>query len=148
MEGVRMLSCSVLSDFCNPLGWGAHHIPQTMGFFRQEYWSGLPFPPPGDLPDPGIEPGSPVSPAVAGRVFITEPPVKPQVEVRVISNFSGHTTYTGSCLALREIRIYLDVVSICALHLTLYPKFCYHPYPFRLPLLIISSHVILQGKAH
>ena len=37
------------------------------GFPRQEYWSGLPFPPPGDLPDPGIKPGSPVSPAVAGR---------------------------------------------------------------------------------
>ena len=33
-----------------------------MGFFRLEYWSGLPFPPPGDLPDPGIEPESPVSP--------------------------------------------------------------------------------------
>ena len=35
-----------------------------MNFFRQEYWSGLPFPPPGDLPDPGIEPLSPVSPAL------------------------------------------------------------------------------------
>ena len=35
-----------------------------MGFFRQEYWSGLPFPPPGDLPDPGIKPASPVSPAL------------------------------------------------------------------------------------
>ena len=33
--------------------------PQSMGFSRQEYWSGLPFPSPGDLPDPGIEPGSP-----------------------------------------------------------------------------------------
>jgi len=35
-----------------------------MGFFRQEYWSGLPFPPPADLPDPGIEPMSPVSPVL------------------------------------------------------------------------------------
>ena len=35
-----------------------------MGFFRQEYWSGLPFPPPGDLPQPGMEPVSPVSPAL------------------------------------------------------------------------------------
>ena len=40
-----------------------------MGFSRQEYWSGLPFPPPGDLPDPGIEPMSPASPALAGRFF-------------------------------------------------------------------------------
>ena len=37
----------------------ACQVPQSMGFSRQEYWSGLPFPSPGDLPDPGIEPGSP-----------------------------------------------------------------------------------------
>ena len=40
--------------------------------FAQEYWSGLPFPPPGDLPDPGIKPTSPESPALAGGFFITE----------------------------------------------------------------------------
>ena len=45
-----------------------------MGFSRQEYWSGLPFPSLGDLPDPGIEP---VSPALAGGFFTTEPPGKP-----------------------------------------------------------------------
>ena len=37
----------------------AHQAPLSMGFSRQEYWSGLPCPPPGDLPDPGIKPGSP-----------------------------------------------------------------------------------------
>ena len=37
----------------------ARQAPLSMGFSRQEYWSGLPFPSPGDLPDPGIEPGSP-----------------------------------------------------------------------------------------
>ena len=52
----------------------AYQAPLSMGFFRQEYWSGLPFPPPGDLPDPGIEP---VSPAFADRFFTTEPPGKP-----------------------------------------------------------------------
>ena len=41
--------------------------PLSMGFLRQEYWSGLPFPPLGDLPDPGIKPASPVSPALPGR---------------------------------------------------------------------------------
>ena len=41
----------------------------SMGFSRQEYWNGLPFPPPGDLPDPGIEPMSPASPALAGGFF-------------------------------------------------------------------------------
>ena len=44
-----------------------------MGFPRQEYWSGLPFPSPGDLTDPGIEAASPV---LAGRFFFTEPPGK------------------------------------------------------------------------
>ena len=47
--------------------------PLTMEFSRQAYWSGLPFPPPGDLPDPWIKP---VSPALAGRFFTTEPPWK------------------------------------------------------------------------
>ena len=45
-----------------------------MGFPRQEYWSGLPYPSPGDIPDPGIEP---TSPALAGGFFTTEPPGKP-----------------------------------------------------------------------
>ena len=47
--------------------------PLSVGFSRQEHWSGLPFPPPGDLPSPGIEPESPASPALAGRLFTTEP---------------------------------------------------------------------------
>ena len=45
----------------------AHQAPLSMGFSWQEYWSGLPFPPPGDLPNPEIEPMSPVAPAFAGR---------------------------------------------------------------------------------
>ena len=51
--------CSVMSgSFATP--WTvASQAPLSMGFFRQEYWSGLPFPPPGDLPDPGIEPSFP-----------------------------------------------------------------------------------------
>ena len=49
----------------------------SKGFTRQEYRNGLPFPPPGGLPDPGIESESPVSPALAGGFFTTEPPGKP-----------------------------------------------------------------------
>ena len=45
--------------------------PLSVGFPRQEYWSGLPFPPPGDLPDPGIKPTSLMSPTVAGGFFTT-----------------------------------------------------------------------------
>ena len=51
----------------------AHQAPLSMGFSMQEYWSGLPFPSPGDLPNPGIEP---TVPALAGRFFTTEPPGK------------------------------------------------------------------------
>ena len=48
-----------------------------MGFSRQEYWSGLPFPSPEDLPDTGIKPGPLTSPELAGGFFTTEPPGKP-----------------------------------------------------------------------
>ena len=49
----------------------------SMGFPRQEYWSGLPIPPPGDLCDPGIKPVSLVSPALAGRFSTAAPPGRP-----------------------------------------------------------------------
>ena len=49
----------VLSRFFASPWTVAHKAPLSMGFSRQEYWSGLPFSPPGNLPDPGIEPGSP-----------------------------------------------------------------------------------------
>ena len=49
----------------------ARQAPLSMGFSRQEYWSGLPCPPPGDLPHPGIEPESLTSPALAGSFFTT-----------------------------------------------------------------------------
>ena len=52
----------------------ARQVPLSMGFSRQEYWSELPCPPSGDLPDPVIEPTSPASPALAGRFFSTVPP--------------------------------------------------------------------------
>ena len=55
----------------------AHQTPLSKGFSRQEYWSGLPFPSPGDLPDPGIKPVSPVSPALQADSLPTEPSGKP-----------------------------------------------------------------------
>ena len=55
----------------------ACQAPLSMEFSRQEYWSELSFPSPGDLPDPGIEPMSLASPALAGRFFTVEPPGKP-----------------------------------------------------------------------
>ena len=68
-------SLSSVQFFVTP--WTASsQAPLSMEFSRQEQWSGLPFPAPGGLPDPGIAPWSPVSPAVAGGLFTTEPPGK------------------------------------------------------------------------
>ena len=67
----RTLSCVRL--FVTP--WTvALQAPLSMEFSRQEYWSGLPFPTSGDLPDTGLKPMSLVSPALAGEFFITSPP--------------------------------------------------------------------------
>ena len=70
--------CSVVSNACFATLWTSPPGSSLQGFPRREYWSRLPFPPPGDLPDPGIEPASLVSPAPAGRFFIQTPPGKPE----------------------------------------------------------------------
>ena len=67
---VKWLSCLTLCDCVDV----AYQAPLSMGFSRQEYWSGLPFPSPGDLPNPGIEPGSP---ALQTDALPSEPPGKP-----------------------------------------------------------------------
>ena len=64
---------SVVSDSVIPRTV-AHHAPLSMGFPRQGYWSGLPFPSPGDLPEPGIEPRCP---ALQASALTSEPPGKP-----------------------------------------------------------------------
>ena len=61
----------------------ARQVPLSMEFSRQEYWSGLPFPSPGNLPDPGIEPRSLASPALAGGFFTTAPPGKPEFLIKL-----------------------------------------------------------------
>ena len=62
----------------------ACQAPFSMELSRQEHWCGLPFPPPGDLPDPGIEPKPPAAPALAGRFFTTEPSGKPKLTIQAI----------------------------------------------------------------
>ena len=74
---VKSLSCVRL--FVIP--WiVAYQSPQSMEFSRQEYWSGLPFPSPGDLADPGIEPWSPASQAHA---LLSEPPWKSNKQTNI-----------------------------------------------------------------
>ena len=73
-----------------------------MGVYRQEYWSGLPFPSPGDLPDPGIEP---TSPALAGRLFTAEPPEKPRSLASEVSfNFETVQVTFNGVTGLMEYR--------------------------------------------
>ena len=64
-----MLRPSVMSDSFATSWTVACQVPLSMGFPRQEYWSGVPFSSPGDLPDPGIEPTSLMSPALADGFF-------------------------------------------------------------------------------
>ena len=73
---VHVCSCSVVSNsFVTTVDYIASQAPLSMRFSRQEYWSGLPFPPPRDLPRPGIKP---MFPALAGGFFITVPPGEPK----------------------------------------------------------------------
>ena len=86
MLGVCMPSHQVKFDSVTPYTV-AHQAPLYMGFSRQEYWRGLPFPPPEDLPDPVIQP---VSPNLTGRFLTSSSPGKPSVRYK-LSNTRGKT---------------------------------------------------------
>ena len=86
-----VLSHSVVFDFATP--WTiAHQAPLFMELSRQEYWNGLPFPTPGDLPDPGMESASLVCPALAGGFFTAVPPGKPLKPG--LTDFKAHVLIT------------------------------------------------------
>ena len=87
---VCVLSCfSPVQLFLTP--WTvAHQAPLSMGFSRQEYWKGLPFPSPGDLPNPGIEPAALMPPASADGFFTTSaPPGEAQLQSQQEPNTGG-----------------------------------------------------------
>ena len=76
---ISYLLCFMLSHFSHvwlfATPWTlVHQAPQSIALSQQEYWSGLPFPPAGGLPNPGIKSVSPASPALAGGFFTTGPP--------------------------------------------------------------------------
>ena len=93
-------SCPTL---CDPMDW-SQQAPPSMGFSRQECWSGLPFPSPGDLLNPGIEPGSP---ALQAAALPSEPPGKPSTLQNITPNLESlkrsttgiwdQTVCVGSC---------------------------------------------------
>ena len=99
-------TCSVLSNSFLTLRTAAHQAPLSMGFSRQEHWSGLTFPPPGDPPDPGIEPAST---ALAGRLFTPVPPGKPRLtrpslQMRYCSNRPKGATGPEEFLSFQDGR--------------------------------------------
>ena len=86
---------------CDPMDY-SFQGPLSMGFSRQEYWSGLLFPSPGDPPNPGLKATSLVSPALAGGLFTTQPP---------------RSTNTTTCIledtSLKQLLLYLHQVLCC-----------------------------------
>ena len=82
-----------MSDSATP-GTVAYQAPPSMGFSRQEYWSGLPFPSPGDLPNPGIEAGSP---SLQADTLLSEPPGKPYVAIKILNQIEGRKSTIPKC---------------------------------------------------
>ena len=99
---VKVKSLSRVRLFAIP--WSiAYHAPLSMGFSRQEYWSGLPFPFPGDLPNPGIKPGSPTLRADA---LTSEPPGSPRGKVSQYSHYKK--LYDDSSKKKLKIELQVD----------------------------------------
>ena len=80
-----------------------------MGFSRQEYWSGLPFPPPGDLPDPGIKPVSLLLPALAGGLLTTGTTREAPVYIYIADSFhctAETNTTLYNCTPIKKLLTY------------------------------------------
>ena len=99
--GVACLALSCVWLFATP--WTvARQAPVSMGFPRQEYWSGLSFPSSRDLPTPGMVPASPASPSLVGTFFTTEPLGKHQNYQRIYFHWSKpHSLWSFAMTALR-----------------------------------------------
>ena len=97
-----MLGHSVMSNSLRPHGLQPVRLPCPWGFSRQEYWSGLPCPPPGDLPNPGMEPRFP---ALQVNSLPSEPPGKPMnTRVGSLSLFQGILLSQKLSQGLRDCR--------------------------------------------
>ena len=92
---VHILLYSSSTSVCSVLS-GYFLTPLSMGFSRQGSWSGLSCPPPGDLPDPGLETSSPVSPALVDGFFTTETPGKPHSTSTLLNYFPHILSFLAS----------------------------------------------------
>ena len=96
-----MLATQLCLTLCDPMDYSP---PLSMGFSRQEYWSGLPFPSPGDLPDPGVEPGCP---AMQAGFLPSELPGKPQFLLLKIGNLSHKIHWLKIFINSKKFKIFL-----------------------------------------
>ena len=102
-----------------------YQAPPSMEFSRQEYWSGLPFPSPGDLPDPGIEPGSP---ALQADALPSESPGKPRVLGRFVKSVNSCLSVLGGFLISPLLRFSFLPSPLPSSSITVTPllhAFCY-----------------------
>ena len=99
---MKVKSLSRVRLFVTP--WtGAYQAPPCMGFSRQEYWSGLSFPSPGDLPDPGIEPGSP---AFQVDTLTSEPLGKPS-KIKPVVKYVQYNIIYGKYFKTCKTMLYI-----------------------------------------
>ena len=117
-----MYACLVTKSrptLCNPMNYKACQAPWSMGYSRQEFWSGLPFPSPGDLPNPGIEP---TAPAASPALRVNSLPLNhlesqvPNTYLNIHHTFKPHT-YVSHLMHLSP-----------PTSVTHYPKFCATPF--------------------
>ena len=126
-----MPSCFSHVQLFVTLWTAAHQPPQSMGFSRQEYWSGLPCPPPGGILDPGIEPASLRSPALSGRFFTTSVPW--EVHSLVLTNTltmkeMQHANRNSGCIFCYFRAVPASLLSPHAVPIPSFsPAFLYHP---------------------
>ena len=124
-------------DSFRPNGLQPHQAPPSVGCPRQEYWTGLPFPPPVNLPNPGIPPVSPAYPALAGGFFTAWPPGRWQ---SMCSQPAPAQHSFGLPKQSRKLELLLGFLSQGAflhrLHHPITGKWCYEPCIFSDTLLL------------
>ena len=112
-----MLSCFSCVQRCVTKRPVACKVPLSIELSRQEYWGGLPYPPPGDLPDPGIKPAFLMSPAMAGRSLPPVPPGKP-VDENTIHPYAQLTLEKDPYVTIPKVKVKVKSLSCVRLFVT------------------------------
>ena len=114
-----MLRCVLSCQSCLTLAtpWTvACQVSLSTGFYRQEYWSAWPVPPPRDLPNPGIKPASLVSPALAGGFFTTSATWEAHKDVLLVSHVQLFATpWTAACQASLSFTISQSLLKLMSI---------------------------------